>query len=70
MSNVKEIPFDQIRSWVRSESAKGRAMKEIVAELASLRNDVTLLSVKDSQEDRHHKIVSSLRKLSNNSREN
>lgn len=58
MSNVKKIPFDQIRSWVRSESAKGRTMKEIVAELASSRNDVLLLSVKDSQENRHQKIVS------------
>lgn len=66
MSNVKEIPFDQIRSWVRSESAKGRNMKEIVAGLASSRNDVTLLSVIDSQENRHQKIVSSLQKLSTN----
>ncbi len=40
MSNVKEIPFNQIRSWVRSESAKGRNMREIVAKLASSRNDV------------------------------
>lgn len=60
MSNITEIPFDQIRSWVRNESAKGRTMQEIVAELASSRNDVTVLSVKDSQENRHQKIVSSL----------
>lgn len=66
MSNVREIPFDQIRSWVRSESAKGRDMKEIVVEIASSRNDVTLLSVRDSQEHRHQKIVSSLQKLSAN----
>lgn len=66
MSNVKKIPFDQIRSWVRSESAKGRTMKEIVAELASSRNDVILLSVKDNQENRHQKIVSSLQKWSAN----
>ena len=43
MTNAKEIPFDQIRSWVRAESAKGRLMKEIVAELAT-RNNVTVLS--------------------------
>jgi len=66
MSNVTEIPFDQIRSWVKSESAKGRTMKEIVAELASSRNDVTVLSVTDSQENRHQKIVSSLQQLSAN----
>lgn len=66
MSDVTKIPFEQIRSWVRSESAKGRNMKEIVAELASSRNDVTLLSVGDSQEHRHQKIVSSLQKLSAN----
>ncbi|KJH71346.1 hypothetical protein [Aliterella atlantica] len=66
MSDITEIPFDQIRSWVRSESAKGRNMKEIVAELASSRNDVTILSVTDSPENRHQKIVGSLQKLSAN----
>lgn len=66
MTSVREIEFDQIRSWVKGESAKGRPMKEIVTELASLRNDVTLLSVGDSQENRHQKIVNSLQKLSAN----
>lgn len=66
MNNITEIPFDQICSWVRSESAKGRDMKEIVAELAISRNDVTILSVTDSSENRHQKIVSSLQKLSTN----
>ncbi len=66
MTSAKEISFDEIRSWVKSESAKGRPMKEIVTELASSRNDVTLLCVGDSQENRHQKIVSSLQKLSAN----
>lgn len=64
MSSVTEIEFEQIRDWVRGESAKGRPMKEIVAELASSRNDVTVLSVRDSQESRHQKIVNALEKLS------
>lgn len=62
MTSAKELPFDQIRHWVRTESAKGRPMKEIVAELAS-REDVTLLSVQDSPETRHQKIVDSTQKV-------
>lgn len=63
MSGAKELPFDQIQGWVRSESAKGRPMKEIVAELAS-RDDVTLLSVQDSPETRQQKIVDSIKQVS------
>ena len=66
MISVREIEFEQIRDWVKSESDKGRPMKEIVTELASSRNDVTLLSVGDSQENRHQKIINSLQKLSAN----
>ncbi len=66
MTSVREISFEQIRSWVKDESAKGRPMKEIVTELASSRNDVTVLSVGDSQENRHQKIVNFLQKLSAN----
>jgi len=66
MTSVKDIEFEQIRDWVKGESAKGRPMKEIVVELANSRNDVTLLSVGDSQENRHQKIVNSLQKLSAN----
>lgn len=66
MNSVTAIEFEQIRDWVRGESAKGRPMKEIVTELASLRNDVTVLSVRDSQESRHQKIINSLQKLSAN----
>ncbi len=66
MTSVKDIEFEQIRDWVKGESAKGRPMKEIVTELASSRNDVTLLSVRDSQENRHQKIINSLQKLSAN----
>ena len=59
MTNIKDLPFDQIRDWVRAESTKGRSMSEIVAELAT-RNDVTLLSVKDTPENRHQKILKSI----------
>ena len=66
MTSVREISFEQIHDWVKGESDKGRPMKKIVAELASSRNDVTLLSVRDTQENRHQKIISSLQKLSAN----
>ena len=66
MTSAREISFEQIQDWVRGESDKGRAMKEIVTELASSRNDVTLLSVRDNQENRHQKIVNSLQKSSAN----
>ena len=66
MTSVREIEFEQIRDWVKGESAKGRPMKEIVTELAISRNDVTLLSVGNSQEDRHQKIINSLQKSSAN----
>ena len=60
MTSAKEIPFEQIRNWVRAENAKGRLMKEIVAELAT-RNDVTVLSVQDSPQTRHQKIIDSIK---------
>ena len=62
MTSAKEISFEQIQDWVRTESAKGRPMKEMVAELAT-RNDVTVLSVYDSPEVRHRKIVDSITKV-------
>jgi hypothetical protein len=61
MSNVKDLPFEQIRNWVKAETEKGRPMREIVAELAT-RQDVTVLSVKDSPEKRHQQIVDAIAK--------
>lgn len=62
MTSAREISFEQIRNWVKAESFKGRPMKEIVAELAT-RKDVTLLSVHDSSEVTHQKIVNTLKKV-------
>lgn len=59
MSNIKNIPFDKIRDWIKTENAAGRPMREIVAELAT-RNDVTVLSSKDTSEKRHQIIVEAL----------
>lgn len=59
MTSVKELSFYQIQDWVRTESAKGRPQKEIVAELAA-RKDVTTLSVQDTPETRHQKIINSI----------
>ena len=62
MNSAREIPFEQIHNWVKAESAKGRSAEEIVAELAT-RKDVTLLSVQDSSEVRHQKIVDTLNRV-------
>lgn len=61
MSNVKDIPFDKIRNWVRAENKKDRPMGEIVAELPT-RSDVTVLVVKDSPEKRHQLITDAIAK--------
>lgn len=68
MSSVKDIPFDNIRIWVRVEKEKGRLMRDIVSELAT-RNDVTVLRVKDSLETRHQLLVDVLGKTSSRSAE-
>lgn len=62
MSNANNIPFEQIRNWIEAENEKGRSMREIVAEL-STRNDVTVISVKDSPEKRHQQIVEAIMKM-------
>ena len=43
--NLKNLEIEQIRDYIRSERDKGRSMKEIVEEVASLRDDVTILSL-------------------------
>ena len=55
MSDINKLPFDQIRQWVHRELAKGRSMPEIIEQLAT-RSDVALLSVLDTQQQRHQKI--------------
>lgn len=42
--NPKEIEFDQIEDYIKQEKGKGRSIKEIVKELATVRSDVTVLS--------------------------
>lgn len=63
MNSARELKFEQIQYWVRAEYAKGRPMREIVAELAT-REDVTVLSVHDSPEVTHQKIIDSIKRLS------
>lgn len=62
MSSVKDIPFDNIRTWVRVEKEKGQLMRDIVSELAT-RNDVTVLRIKDSREKKHQLIVDTIQKV-------
>lgn len=61
MTSAKDISIDEVRSWVKAETAKGRPMRDIVKELVE-REDITLLSVQDSPEDRHQKIVDAVKK--------
>lgn len=61
MTSAKDISIDEVRSWVKNESAKGRPMRDIVKELVE-REDITLLSVQDSPEERHQKIVDAVKK--------
>lgn len=60
MPEVKNLPFEQIRQWMRRESAKGRSMAEITKQLAT-RSDVTFLSVTDTSQQRHEKIAKTVR---------
>ena len=57
--NLKDLEIEQIRDYIRSERDKGRFMKEIVEEVASVRDDVTILS-HDSKTGRQQ-ILSALR---------
>lgn len=43
--NLKNLEIEQIRDYIRSERDKGRSMKEIVKEVADVRDDVTILSL-------------------------
>lgn len=43
--NLKNLEIEQIRDYIRAEREKGRSMKEIVKEVATVRNDVTILSL-------------------------
>jgi len=61
MTSAKDISIDEVRSWVKTETAKGRPMRDIVGELVE-REDITLLSVNDSPEARHQKIVDAVKK--------
>lgn len=42
--NLKNLELEEIRDYIRAEREKGRSMKEIVEEVADVRNDVTILS--------------------------
>ena len=57
--NLKDLEIEQIRDYIRSERDRGRSMKEIVEEVASVRDDVTILSL-DSKTGRQQ-ILSALR---------
>lgn len=42
--NLSELKTEKIKDYIQAEKAKGRSMKEIVKEVAEVRNDVTILS--------------------------
>ena len=57
--NLENLEIEQIRDYIRAEREKGRSMKEIVKEVADVRDDVTILSL-DSNIGRQQ-ILSALR---------
>lgn len=42
--NLKALQTDEIKDYILAEQAKGRSMKEIVKEVAAVRDDFTILS--------------------------
>lgn len=58
--NLKSLKTEQIKDYIQAELKKGRSMPEIVKEVADTRNDFTILSVNDSPEVAHQKIVNAL----------
>lgn len=42
--NLRDLKIEEIRVHIRAEHEKGRSMGEIVTEVASSPNDVTILS--------------------------
>lgn len=42
--DLKDIKIEEIRGYIQAERQKGRAMREIVKELADNRDDFTILS--------------------------
>ncbi len=42
--NLKDIKTEEIKDYIQQEKGRGRTVKDIVKELVTVRNDVTLLS--------------------------
>lgn len=42
--NLKDLEIEEIRGYIQAERKKGRYMREIVKELAEVRNDCIILS--------------------------
>lgn len=42
--NLKNLMTEQIKDYIRDEQEKGRSLREIVKEVAEVRQDVTILS--------------------------
>lgn len=58
--NLEKLEIEQIKDYIQGEREKGRSMKEIVEEVAGVRDDVTILS-HDSKIGRQQ-ILSALKK--------
>lgn len=57
--NLENLEIEQIRDYIRAEREKGRSRREIVEEVASVRDDVTILSC--DLETGRQQILSALR---------
>ena len=42
--DLENLELEEIRDYIQAEREKGRSMKEIVKEVATVRDDVTILS--------------------------
>lgn len=61
--NLKDIEIGEIKNYIQQEKAKGRAVKDILKEIVTVRSDVTVLS-HDSKTG-HQQIIESLKQYQN-----
>ena len=59
-TNILNLTHDQIPSYVEQQVALGRNRVSVVREIAALRKDVTLLSVREDETTFQHKVKATL----------
>lgn len=59
-TDILNLAHEQIPTYVEQQVALGRDRLSVIKEIAALRNDVTLLSVKDDEATFQQKVRASL----------